>query len=99
MCALLHRCTELGCTGFPMRWPSSVAALLQTLKVVNFDVNLMLLDCSLLYDASDESKFLLKWVLILLLPIIITARYFGEMHVRLWWAERNNTTSTFLKQI
>ena len=81
-----------------MRWPQSVATLLQTLKVVNFDMNLMLFDCSLLHDASDESKFVYKWVLFLLLPIIISLRYFGEVYVRQWWSLRSGKPSTFLKQ-
>ena len=59
-------------------------------------MNLMLLDCSLLYGASDVSKFIFKWCLFLLLPLIIAARYQVEYRVRDWWAKRNGEEgSTF----
>ena len=59
-------------------------------------MNLMLLDCSLLYGASDEANFIFKWCLFLLLPLILAARYQVEYRVRDWWAKRNGEEgSTF----
>ena len=56
---------------------------------VNFDVNVMLLDCSVLYGVSDEANFVFKWVLFLLLPGVIALRYQAEHRIKDWWARRN----------
>ena len=41
--------------GFPMGWPSEVVELFALLNPLNFDMNLMLIDCSILQGARCVS--------------------------------------------
>lgn len=69
----LQVCNQFG--GFAIAWPRRVKEVLDILGIANFDLNLMLLGCTL------RPGFAANWVLHQIIPLFYAACYFGRHYL------------------